>query len=94
MNEWFVEIKERHRHRFEVNPALVEEFEKKGLHFVATCPNNERMEIIELNREDHPFFVACQYHPEFLSRPFRPSPPFMGLVLAASGELESYLENH
>ena len=73
---------------------MVETFEKKGLHFVATCPNNERMEIIEMKREDHPFFVACQYHPEFLSRPFRPSPPFMGLMLAASGELESYLANH
>ena len=88
---WRIEISERHRHRFEVNPALVETFEKNGLHFVATCPNNERMEILELSREDHPFFVACQYHPEFLSRPLKPSPPFLGLMLAACGELNDYL---
>jgi CTP synthase len=47
------------------------------------------MEILEL--EEHPFFVATQYHPEYKSRPGRPSPPFMGLVLAASGQLSEYI---
>ena len=83
---------ERHRHRFEVNPGLVQQFEDKGLHFVATCTDNERMEILELSREDHPFFVAVQYHPEFLSRPLKPSPPFLGLVLASCGQLNDYLD--
>jgi CTP synthase len=49
----------------------------------------ERMEIIEL--KDHPFFVAVQYHPEYLSRPMRPSPPYLGLVLAATGKLQPFL---
>lgn len=73
---------------------MVQALEEKGLRFVATCTNNERMEIIEMSREDHPFFVATQYHPEFLSRPLRPSPPFLGLVLAAAGQLNDYLVNH
>ncbi len=47
------------------------------------------MEIIEL--KDHPFFVAVQYHPEYLSRPLRPSPPYLGLILAATGKLQSFL---
>lgn len=85
------QILERHRHRFEVNPEMVPLLESQGLNFVATCPNNERMEVLEMSREDHPFFVACQYHPEFLSRPLKPSPPFLGLVLAASGKLDDYL---
>ena len=70
---------------------MVETLEASGLHFVATCTNNERMEVLEMDREDHPFFAATQYHPEFLSRPLKPSPPFLGLVLAASGELNDYL---
>ena len=61
------------------------------MHFVATCTENERMEILELSREDHPFFVAVQYHPEFLSRPLKPSPPVLGLVLASCGQLNDYL---
>lgn len=85
------EISERHRHRFEVNPELIDQFEASGLHFVATCTSGERMEVLEMDREDHPFFAATQYHPEFLSRPLKPSPPFLGLVLAASGELNDYL---
>ena len=85
------EISERHRHRFEVNPEMIDQFEKSGLHFVATCTEGERMEVLEMDRADHPFFVATQYHPEFLSRPLKPSPPFLGLVLAACGELNDYL---
>ena len=84
-------VYERHRHRYEVNPEMVDELEQKGLHFVGKDETGTRMEICEL--ANHPFFVACQYHPEFKSRPGRPSPMFMGLLLAASGQLESYVSD-
>ena len=84
-------IDERHRHRYEVNPDLVAKLESAGCKFVGKDETNKRMEILEL--EDHPFFVATQYHPEYKSRPGRPSPPFMGLILAASGQLDDYLTN-
>lgn len=75
-------IYERHRHRFEVNPAMVELLEQKGLLFVGKdSETRSRMEILE--RKDHPFFVATQFHPEFLSRPLRPAPLFLGLVRAS-----------
>jgi CTP synthase (UTP-ammonia lyase) len=51
--------------------------------------DNVRMEILEL--DDHPYFIATQYHPEYLSRPLKPSPPFLGLILASVGKLHSYL---
>ena len=57
--------------------------------FVGTDVEMERMEVVEL--KDHPFFVAVQYHPEYLSRPMRPSPPYLGLVLAATGKLQTFL---
>ena len=82
-------IDERHRHRYEVNPALVPDLEKAGLAFVGKDETNRRMEIVEI--QSHPFFFAAQYHPEFKSRPGRPSPPFLGLMLAASGKLNAYL---
>ncbi len=72
------EIVERHRHRYEVNPAYIDEIEAKGLKFVGR--NGRRMEALEL--ENHPFFVATQFHPEFRSRPSRPSAPFIGFVKA------------
>ncbi|PVU87664.1 hypothetical protein BB559_001712 [Furculomyces boomerangus] len=84
-------IYERHRHRYEVNPERVEILEKNGLKFVARdAETGNRMEILEL--DDHPFFVGTQYHPEFLTRPLKPSPPYLGLVLAASGQLDEYLK--
>lgn len=70
---------------------MVDELEQKGLKFVGKDETGMRMEICELT--GHPFFVACQYHPEFKSRPGRPSPMFMGLLLAASGQLESYVSD-
>jgi CTP synthase len=82
-------IDERHRHRYEVNPDIVDRLEEAGCVFVGKDETNRRMEILELC--DHPFFLATQYHPEYKSRPGRPSPPFMGLVLAASGQLDQYL---
>jgi len=76
-----MKIHERHRHRYEVNPEMVEELEAAGLRFVGKDTEGERMEIIEL--KGHPYFFATQYHPEFKSRPNRPSPPFVGLIEAA-----------
>lgn len=71
-------IKERHRHRYEVNPAYVDQVEGHGLTFVGKDSENIRMEIFEL--KNHPYFVGVQFHPEFLSRPTKPSPPFVGLI--------------
>lgn len=82
-------VHERHRHRYEVNREYVEKLEKRGMMFVGEDEAGERMEIMEL--KDHPYYVATQYHPEYKSRPLRPSPPFLGLVLAASGQLKRYL---
>ncbi len=72
------EVIERHRHRYEVEPAFIPEMEKAGIVFSGT--NGNRMEIMEL--PDHPFFFATQFHPEFKSRPTRPSPPYLGFVEA------------
>mmetsp|Transcript_11492 Transcript_11492/g.39961 ORF Transcript_11492/g.39961 Transcript_11492/m.39961 type:complete len:562 (-) Transcript_11492:923-2608(-) len=82
-------VDERHRHRYEVNPKMVPELEAKGLKFVGKDETNQRMEIVEL--KGHPFYVACQFHPEFKSRPGKPSPPFLGLLLASSGQLDQYV---
>ncbi len=76
-------VDERHRHRYEVNPDLIEKIEHAGLIFVGKDDSGERCEIMEL--ENHPYYVGTQYHPEFKSRPSRPSPPFLGLLMAASG---------
>jgi len=84
-------ISERHRHRYEVNPKYVPELEKHGLRFVGRDETGERMEILEL--EGHPYFVASQFHPEYKTRPLNPSPLFLGLILAASGLLETYFES-
>lgn len=75
-------VSERHRHRYEVNPILVDKLEEKGLLFSGKDETNERMEIIELNKDIHPYFLAVQFHPEFKSRPQRPSPVFLGFLKA------------
>jgi len=74
-------VVERHRHRYEVNPEYIPEFEEKGLVFSGYSDNGRRMEILEL--PDKRFFFATQFHPEFKAKPFSPSPPFMGFVRAA-----------
>ena len=74
-------IKERHRHRYEVNIKYKDDFEKKGLIFSALSPDGMLPEIIEL--KDHPWFVGVQFHPEFRSRPFTPHPLFSSFVKAA-----------
>lgn len=80
-------VDERHRHRYEVNPIHLETFEKNGLKFIGRDETGERMEIVEL--DDHPFFVGCQYHPEYITRPLRPCPLFRGLILAAIGKIDT-----
>jgi len=74
-------IKERHRHRYEVNLKYKDKFEKKGLIFSALSPNGALPEIIEL--KNHPWFVGVQFHPEFKSRPFTPHPLFESFIKAA-----------
>eukprot|EP01069_Polyplicarium_translucidae_P001531 Polyplicarium_translucidae@DN1703_c0_g1_i2.p1 len=83
-------IYERHRHRYEVNPMYVPGMEHEGFRFVGQDEKGQRMEIAEL--DGHPYYLCVQFHPEFSSRPLRPSPPFLGLVLAASGKLEQRLK--
>ncbi|MBT3322717.1 MAG: CTP synthase [Anaerolineae bacterium] len=75
------EIDERHRHRFEFNNKYRKEFEEKGMLFSGTSPDNMLVEIAEL--KDHPFMVSSQFHPEFLSRPMRPHPLFVGFLDSA-----------
>ena len=74
-------IKERHRHRYEVNISYKENFEKNGLIFSGLSPDNRLPEIIEL--KDHPWFIGVQFHPEFKSRPFNPHPLFTSFIKAA-----------
>ena len=76
-------ISERHRHRYEVNPAYISRLVKKGLVFSGISPDRRLMEIMELPREKHPFFVGAQFHPEFKSRPLQPHPLFKEFVRAA-----------
>ncbi|XP_052163756.1 uncharacterized protein LOC127780818 [Oryza glaberrima] len=83
-------VDERHRHRYEVNPDMVPEFENAGLQFVGKDETGRRMEIIEI--PNHRYFVGAQFHPEFKSRPSKPSPLFVGLIAASSGQLDRLLQ--
>ncbi|CAL7938966.1 unnamed protein product [Xylocopa violacea] len=83
------QIEERHRHRYEINPKYIKDLEAAGLKFVGHDEENLRMEIAEL--EGHNYYVATQFHPEYLSRPLKPSPPFLGLILASVDKLKHYL---
>ena len=78
-------VYERHRHRFEFNNAYRNLFLEAGYVVSGTSPDGRLVELIEL--KGHPFFTACQYHPEFLSRPGRPHPLFRGLIEAAQQRL-------
>ncbi|MDR2849342.1 MAG: CTP synthase [Verrucomicrobiota bacterium] len=77
------EIAERHRHRYEFNPAYREVLEKGGLVVAGMSPDGKLVEVIELS--DHPWFVACQYHPEFKSTPVKPHPLFAAFIKASAG---------
>jgi CTP synthase len=76
------EISERHRHRYEVNPQYVERLAERGLGISGLSPDGRLVEMIEL--ADHPWFVACQFHPELKSRPTRPHPLFASFIEAAA----------
>ncbi|KFM28906.1 CTP synthase 2 [Auxenochlorella protothecoides] len=82
-------VDERYRHRYEINPEYVPQLEEAGMRFVGRDETGSRMGILELR--DHPYYVAAQFHPEFKSRPFKASPFFLGLILAAAGKLNTYL---
>lgn len=85
-------IYERHRHRYEVNAACVPVFESHGLRFTGQDDRAQRMELCELSQSEHPFYVACQFHPEFKTHPARPAPLFSGLILASAGRLTQRLQ--
>jgi CTP synthase len=78
------QVDERHRHRWEFNNAFREPFEKAGVVFSGISPDGKLVEIAEL--KDHPYMVGSQFHPEFLSRPMRPHPLFVGLIRAAAAK--------
>ena len=75
------DISERHRHRYEVNPSYFDSLEQAGLKITGRSPDGRLAEMIELN--SHPYFVACQFHPEFKSKPLEPHPLFTAFVKAA-----------
>ncbi|MEE8410031.1 MAG: CTP synthase, partial [Myxococcota bacterium] len=75
------EISERHRHRFEVSNEYRQTLADKGLTFAGTSPDDSLVEMIEI--DDHPWFIGCQFHPEFKSKPFKPHPLFSGFIAAA-----------
>lgn len=83
-------INERHRHRYEVNIQYVRQLEDLGLVFVGKDESGTKMEVFEL--KDHPYFVGTQYHPEYLTRPLSPSPPYLGLIAASCGLLDDILK--
>jgi CTP synthase len=82
-------VYERHRHRYEVNNHLRKRLENAGLVCSGTSPDERLVEAVELPGDEHPFYVASQYHPEFKSRPERPAPLFREFVRAALERAES-----
>ena len=77
------EIGERHRHRYEFNPEYRDVLERNGLVFSGVSPDGKFVEMIELPTETHPYFVACQFHPEYKSKPLAVHPLFDSFVKAA-----------
>ena len=75
-------IIERHRHRYEVNPVFIKDLEAKGLVFSGVSPDGNLMEIAELPKREHPFFLGTQFHPEFLAHPLNPHPLFTSFIKA------------
>lgn len=84
-------VTERHRHRYEINPKFIEEIEKKGMIFSGRDIDKIRMNFLEI--PSHPFFFACQSHPEYKTNPLFPSPIFMAFILCASKQYNKFNEN-
>jgi CTP synthase len=82
------EVSERHRHRLEFNPEYRDRLSRAGLVLAGASPDGRLIEVVEV--EDHPWFVGCQYHPEFRSRPFAPHPLFRDFIAAAGKHHESH----
>jgi len=80
-------IRERHRHRYELNQEYLKSMEEKGMKYTAFSDNGRRAEILEL--EGHPFYMATQYHPEYVSRPERPEPIYVAFVAACAARARS-----
>ena len=78
-------VNERHRHRYEVNNAYRDALTRAGLVISGTSPDGRLVEFVELDRRQHPYFVATQAHPELKSRPTRPHPLFAGFVGRGAG---------
>ena len=81
-------IKERHRHRYEVNPKYVEQYEGKGFKVSGRNPETGLVELMELDRSIHPYFIGTQAHPEFKSRLTAAAPLFQGLIAAAAQRIQ------
>ena len=77
---------ERHRHRYEFNNAYTEEVEKNGMTIAARSVAENLCEIIELNKDIHPFYLGTQGHPEYKSRPLHPHPLFVGFIEACKNQ--------
>jgi len=86
-------IKERHRHRYEVNPKFVSRIEKGGLVFSGKSPDGVLMEIAELPTDVHPFFLGTQFHPEFLARPLAPHPLFTAFISASKARNKTQMKS-
>lgn len=82
-------IYERHRHRYEFNNEFRNKMSEKGLVIAGISPDEKLVEIVELKKDVHPWFISVQFHPEFKSRPNRPHPLFLGFVKAAKEYMES-----
>ena len=85
------EISERHRHRYEFNNAYREQLEEAGLVLSGTSPDGRLVEMVEL--PEHPYFIACQFHPEFKSRPTDAHPLFVRFVEAAKRRRDAVRES-
>jgi CTP synthase len=81
------QVDERHRHRYEVNPEYIRQLEERGLRVTGTSPDGKFVEIVEL--ANHPWFLGCQFHPEYKSRPTAPHPLFRSFIAAARDHKKS-----
>ncbi|MBV9960110.1 MAG: CTP synthetase, partial [Acidobacteria bacterium] len=72
-----------HRHRYEFNPEFREALEREGLRFAGLSPDGKFVEMVELPRETHPWFLGCQFHPEYKSKPLSAHPLFSSFIRAA-----------